>query len=89
MVQSAQACDRSRVAQLLIRFRRPASVPESEVRAWIERRARGRYPVLGRARLGGSESEAWVLGVKLPGDVHRAAEERLSDLIIESGGAGA
>jgi len=89
MVQSAQACHRSGVAQLLIRFRRPASLPDSEVRAWIERRARGRYPVLGRARLGGSESEAWVLGVSLPGDAQRAAEERLSDLIIESGRASA
>lgn len=77
------------MAQLLIRFRRPASVPEAEVRAWIERRARGRHPVLGRARLGGAEGEAWVLGVTVPGDVHQAAEERLSDLIMQSGRAGA
>ena len=85
MAQSAQACNRSCVAQLLIRFRRPASVTESEVPAWIERRVRGRHPVLGRARLAGTEGEAWVLGVQLPGDVREAAEERLSELLIEPG----
>jgi hypothetical protein len=71
------------VAQLLIRFRRPASVAETEVPAWIERRARGRHPVLGRARLAGSDSEAWVLGVRLVGDLREAADERLSDLLMD------
>jgi hypothetical protein len=71
------------VAQLLIRFRRPAAVTDAEVPAWIERRARGRHPVLGRARLAGSDSEAWVLGVRLPGDLHAAADERLSDLLMD------
>jgi hypothetical protein len=73
------------MAQLLIRFRRPASMTESEVPAWLESRARGRRPALGRARLVGTEGEAWVLGVRLPGDVHEVAEERLSDLLIQPG----
>ena len=67
---------------MLIRFRRPTTVAESEVPAWIERRARGRRPVLGRARLVGSDKEAWVLGVSLPGDLRAAADE---DLLMGTG----
>ncbi len=83
MARGPGTCKRSRVAQLLIRFRRPAAMSDSEMRAHILRRARGRRSVLGRARVPGSDDETLVLGVGGAIDANEAADEQLFDLLIE------
>jgi len=71
----------SRVTEVLISFSRPPSLGESEMRAWIAERARGRGPalILGRP----DHSSHHVLTVRMHGESVEAAEEQLTDLMLD------
>jgi hypothetical protein len=69
------------VNEVLIAFSRPASLGESEMRAWIAERARERGPalILGRP----DPASQHVLRVRMHGESVEAAEEQLTDLMLD------
>jgi hypothetical protein len=71
------------VTEVLISFQRPASMTESEMRAWITERARTRQPQLALAGPDGSESQPQLLRVEVRADSIEAAEEQLTDLMMD------
>jgi hypothetical protein len=71
------------VAEVLISFRRPPSMTESELRAWIGQRARSGRPALALDGLDDSESERQLLRVELRAESTDADEAQLSELVMD------
>jgi hypothetical protein len=69
------------VGEVLISFSRPASLAESEMRAWIAERARSRGPALSLGRP--DESRQHMLRVQMHADSSESAEEQLTDLMLD------
>jgi len=70
-----------RVNEVLISFSRPASLGESEMRAWIAERARDRGPALILGRPGRASQH--VLRVRMHGETLESAEDQLTDLMLD------
>jgi hypothetical protein len=73
-----QAC--FAVSEMLIEFQRPDSLPESEMRDWIAARARSRRPWLA---LREPSAQALLLHVELDDDSAEAADEQLTELMLD------
>lgn len=68
------------MADVLIAFSRPASLGESEMRAWIAERARERGPSLSLGRP--DHRRQHVLRVRMHAD-GESVEEQLTDLMLD------
>ena len=69
------------VDDVLIAFSRPASLGESEMRAWIAERARDRGPSLTLGRP--DHDRQHVLRVRMHAGESGSAEEQLTDLMLD------
>jgi hypothetical protein len=70
------------VVELLIGFDRPESLPDSELRSWIDERDRTGRPALALGRaVGGRTSE--LLWVTAASDAMATAEDQVADLILD------
>jgi hypothetical protein len=67
----------------VISFQRPASMSESEMRAWIAERARAHQPRLALGAQHGSDNEHRLLRVKVPAHGDGAADEQLAELMMD------
>jgi hypothetical protein len=68
---------------VLISFERPASMSESEMRAWITRRAMDHQLALVLSRSDGSANQSRLLRVEVRADSIEATEEKLTDLMLD------
>jgi hypothetical protein len=71
------------VTEVLILFQRPFSMSESEMRAWIDQRARTGRPAVALDGSASSASEPRLLRVEVLGDADQAAGDDLSDLMLD------
>jgi hypothetical protein len=69
------------VNEVLISFSRPASLGESEMRAWIAERARDRGTALMLAKP--DDSSLRVLRVRMHAASHEALQEEVTDLMLD------
>lgn len=67
--------------EVLISFSRPASLGESEMRAWIAERARERGPSLSLGRP--DHTRQHMLRVRIHMNGAESAEEQLTDLMLD------
>jgi hypothetical protein len=71
------------VAEVVISFRRPPSMTESELRAWIGRRARSGPPALALDGRLASDGERQLLRVELRAESTEADDSELSELMMD------
>jgi hypothetical protein len=69
------------VTEVLISFSRPASLGESEMRAWIAERARDRGPALTLGRP--DDARQHLLRVRMHAEGAESAQEQLTDLMLD------
>jgi hypothetical protein len=70
------------VGEVMISFERPASMTESEMRAWVTERGRVRRSERCSGADGGASREALLLCVDVQAD-SKTAEEQLTDLMMD------
>jgi hypothetical protein len=71
------------VASLLIRFRRPPSVSEADLPAWVARRVRVPRPALPLTWLRGTDLETLLVRVVVPASPVDLIEERMAELMVD------
>jgi len=71
------------VTEVLISFKRPASLSETEVQNWISKQASGRQPELILSRRHLADGPVLLLRVALGTGSSTAADEQLADLVMD------
>lgn len=70
------------IVELLIGFTRPESMSDSQMRSWINDRARTGRPALTVGRAGAAEAHE-LLWVTAASDAVSSAEDQVSDLLLD------
>lgn len=76
-------CDIPRMAEIVIAFRRPASMTTSEMRAWVVDRAIGRPSALTVSVPEASVGQGFRLRVETDDGAAEIAEDQLSELMMD------
>jgi hypothetical protein len=71
------------VTEVLISFKRPVSMSESEIRAWISKQATSRQPALTLTRRHLADGPVLLLHVAPGAGSATAANEQLADLMMD------